>query len=56
MSIKLLGKISTMLLKNIASILSPKVIMLLKAFIVFFKYQSLDYRNLLSCYTPPIPF
>lgn len=35
MSIKFLGKISTVLLKNIAFILSPKVIMLLKEFIVF---------------------
>lgn len=41
MSKKLLGKISTLLLKNTAFILSPKVIMLLKEFIVFLSISRL---------------
>jgi hypothetical protein len=44
-----------MLLKNMASIVT-KSNDAIKGIYSLLKYQSLGYRNLLNCYTPPIPF
>lgn len=44
-----------MLLKNTAFIVTQNKYAI-KGIYSFKKYQSLGCRNLLSCYTPPIPF